>query len=299
MSGFLSQLLNGLQYGLLLFLIASGLTLIFGVLGIINLAHGSLFMIGAYVAFLVAKSTGSLWLALPVAIASGIALGLALERFLFRYFYKREHLDQVLLTFALILIFEEMRSALVGNDFHSVAVPGALDFSIPITAGFSYAAYRFAVIAVCLVLAAVLFWWVERTKMGAIIRAAAEKPEMVDLLGIDAGRVHLTVFAVGTALAMTAGALAAPLTSVYPNMGDGLLIISFVVVVIGGLGSVSGAFWAALLIGLIDTLGKAYGASLGGSGLGGLLSAAASMGVYILMVIVLLFRPTGLFGARA
>jgi branched-chain amino acid transport system permease protein len=298
MSGFLSQLLNGLQYGLLLFLIASGLTLIFGVLGIINLAHGSLFMIGAYVAFLVAKTTGSLWFALPVSIACGIVLGLLLERFLFRYFYKREHLDQVLLTFALILIFEELRSLLVGNDFHSVQVPAALDFSVPITDGFSYAAYRFAVIAVCLAIAASLFYWVERTKMGAIIRAAAEKPEMVDVLGIDASRVHLTVFAIGTALAMTAGALAAPLTSVYPNMGDGLLIISFVVVVIGGLGSVSGAFWSALLIGLIDTLGKAYGTNLGGSGLGAVLSAASSMSVYLLMVVVLLFRPTGLFGGR-
>lgn len=295
----LSQLLNGLQYGLLLFLIASGLTLIFGVLGIINLAHGSLFMIGAYVAFLVARSTGSLWFALPVAIACGVGLGLLLERFLFRHFYKREHLDQVLLTFALILIFEELRSALVGNDFHSVPIPVALDFSVPITSGFSYAAYRFAVIGACLVLAGLLFWWVERTKMGAIIRAAAEKPEMVDILGLDASRVHLTVFAVGTALAMTAGALAAPLTSVYPNMGDGLLIISFVVVVIGGLGSVSGAFWAALLIGLIDTLGKAYGSALGPGGISGLLSAVASMSVYILMVVVLLFRPTGLFGGRA
>ena len=299
LSTLLSQLLNGLQYGLLLFLIASGLTLIFGVLGVINLAHGSLFMIGAYVAFIVVKATGSLWLALPVAILCGIGLGLLLERFLFRYFYKREHLDQVLLTFALILIFEELRSGLVGNDFHAVPVPAALDFSVPITAGFSYAAYRFAVIAVCLVLAAALFWWLERTKMGAIIRAAAEKPEMVDILGIDAGRVHLTVFAIGTALAMTAGALAAPLTSVYPNMGDGLLIISFVVVVIGGLGSIAGAFWSALLIGLIDTLGKAYGTSFGGGGIGNVLAALSSMSVYLLMVVVLLFRPSGLFGGRA
>jgi branched-chain amino acid transport system permease protein len=299
MAIFLSQLLNGLQYGLLLFLIASGLTLIFGVLGVINLAHGSLFMIGAYTAFLVARHTGSLWFALPVAIAAGVTLGLLLERFLFRYFYKREHLDQVLLTFALILIFEEARSLLVGNDFHSVPVPAALDFSVPITSAFSYAAYRFVVIAVCLALAAALFWWVERTKMGAIIRAAAEKPEMVDVLGIDASRVHLTVFAVGTALAMTAGALAAPLTSVYPNMGDGLLIISFVVVVIGGLGSVSGAFWSALLIGLIDTLGKAYGPAFAkAGGMGTVLAAAASMSVYILMVVVLLYRPTGLFGGR-
>jgi branched-chain amino acid transport system permease protein len=286
LSGFLAQLLNGVQYGLLLFLIASGLTLIFGVLGIINLAHGSLFMIGAYVAFVVARQWGTIWLALPVAVAAGIVLGLVLERFLFRYFYHREHLDQVLLTFALILLFEEARSFLVGNDFHSVPVPDFFNFSVPITAGFSYSAYRFAVIAVCLALAALLFFWIERTKMGAIIRAAAEKPEMVDVLGIDARRVHMTVFAVGTALALIAGALAAPLYSVYPNMGDGFLIISFVVVVIGGLGSVSGAFWSALIIGLVDTLGKAYAPQVAG------------LAVYVLMAAVLLWRPSGLFGPQ-
>ena len=299
LSGFLAQVLNGVQFGLLLFLIASGLTLIFGVLGIINLAHGSLFMIGAYTAFLVARATGSLWLALPIGIAGGLALGAVLERVLFRHFYKREHLDQVLLTFALILIFEQMRSLVVGNDFHAVPIPAMLDFSIPITTGFSYSAYRFAVIGVCLVLAALLFWWIERTHMGAVIRAAAEKPEMVDVLGIDARQVHLVVFAVGTALAVAAGALAAPLTSVYPNMGDGLLIISFVVVVIGGLGSVSGAFWSALLIGLIDTLGKAYGPAFAGTAGGDAIAAGAAMAVYILMVVVLLWRPNGLFGRRA
>lgn len=294
-----SQLLNGLQYGLLLFLISSGLTLVFGVLGIINLAHGSLFMIGAYIVFVVVSKVGSLWLAIPVAVVCGLALGALLERFLFRYFYDREHLDQVLLTFALILIFEEVRSLLVGNDFHSVPVPDLLDFSVPITATFSYAAYRLFVIGMCLAVAAVLFYWIERTKMGAIIRAAAEKPEVVDILGIDARRIHLIVFAVGAALAVMAGGLAAPLTSVYPNMGSGLLIISFVVVVVGGLGSVSGAFWAALLIGLIDTLGKAYGASLASLPLGPVLAALASMSVYIVMVAILLFRPTGLFGRRA
>ncbi|MDH7798633.1 MULTISPECIES: branched-chain amino acid ABC transporter permease [unclassified Beijerinckia] len=294
-----SQLLNGLQYGLLLFLIASGLTLVFGVLGIINLAHGSLFMIGAYIVFFVVSKVGSLWIAIPVAVVCGLALGAFLERFLFRHFYDREHLDQVLLTFALILIFEEVRSLLVGNDFHSVPVPAILDFSVPITTTFSYAAYRLFVIAMCLAVAAVLFYWIERTKMGAIIRAAAEKPEIVDILGIDARRIHLIVFAVGAALAVMAGGLAAPLTSVYPNMGSGLLIISFVVVVVGGLGSVSGAFWAALLIGLIDTLGKAYGSSLVSLPLGQVLAALASMSVYIVMVAILLFRPTGLFGRRA
>lgn len=284
--GFLAQLLNGVQYGLLLFLIASGLTLIFGVMGIINLAHGSLFMIGAYVAFLVARHWGSVWLALPVAVAVGVALGLVLERCLFRFFYHREHLDQVLLTFALILLFEETRSLIVGNDFYSVAVPDLFNFSVPITAGFSYSAYRFAVIGICLALAALLFFWIERTKMGAIIRAAAEKPEMVNVLGIDASRVHMTVFAIGTALALIAGVLAAPLYSVYPNMGDGFLIISFVVVVIGGLGSVSGAFWSALIIGLVDTLGKAYAPKVAG------------LAIYVLMAAVLLWRPSGLFGPQ-
>lgn len=285
-AGVLAQLLNGVQYGLLLFLIASGLTLIFGVMGIINLAHGSMFMIGAYVSYAVAAWSGSVWLALPVALAGGALFGVVLERVLFRRFYRREHLDQVLLTFALILLFEEARSLLVGNDFYSVPVPAILDFSVPITAGFSYSAYRFAVIGACLVLAAALFLWIERTRMGAIVRAAAEKPEMVDVLGIDARRIHATVFAAGTALALVAGALAAPLTSVYPGMGDGVLIVSFVVVVIGGLGSITGAFWGALLIGLVDTLGKAYAPKVAG------------LAIYVLMAAVLVWRPSGLFGRR-
>lgn len=285
-AGFLTQILNGLQYGLLLFLIASGLTLIFGVMSIINLAHGSMLMVGAYVAFLVTRAWGSVWLALPVAVLGGALMGALLERGLFRYFYHRNHLDQVLLTFALILLFEEARSLIVGNDFYSVPVPELLDFSIPITQGFSYSAYRFAVIGICLALAAGLFLWIERTSLGAIIRAAAEKPEMVDILGIDARRIHIAVFAIGTALALAAGVLAAPLYSVYPGMGDQFLIISFVVVVIGGLGSVPGAFWSALLIGLVDAMGKVYAPKVAG------------LVVYLLMAFVLLWRPTGLFGQQ-
>lgn len=286
MEGFLAQLLNGVQYGLLLFLISSGLTLVFGVMGVINLAHGSLFMVGAYLAFVLARSTGALWLALPAAILGGIMLGAALERGLFRRFYEREHLDQVLLTFALILLFEEARSALLGNDFHSVPVPALLDFPVPVFGGFAYSAYRFAVLAVCLVVAAAMFWALERTRAGSAVRAAAEKPEMVQLLGLDARRIHMLVFAGGTALAMLAGALAAPLYSVYPNMGDGFLIVCFVVVVVGGVGSVAGAFWAALLIGLVDTLGKAY------------LPQVAGVLIYVLMAVVLLWRPAGLFAPR-
>lgn len=286
MSGLLAQTLNGVQYGLLLFLISSGLTLIFGVMGVINLAHGSLFMVGAYIAYAVVSATGSLWLALPAAIVGGIVVGAVLERFLFRRFYQREHLDQVLLTFALILLFEEGRSMLAGNGFHSVAVPAALDISIPVAPGFSYSAYRLAVLVACLAIAGLMFLVIERTRIGSAIRAAAEKPEMVDLLGLDAGRIHMLVFAAGTALAMLAGALAAPLQSVFPGMGEGFLIISFVVVVVGGVGSVAGAFWGALLIGIVDTMAKAY------------LPVGSGLAIYAIMAAVLLWRPTGLF-ARA
>ncbi|MGE0223887.1 MAG: branched-chain amino acid ABC transporter permease [Acetobacteraceae bacterium] len=283
MTGFLAQVLNGLQYGLLLFLISSGLTLIFGVMGVINLAHGSLFMIGAYLAYVLTAAALPLWLALLVAVLAGTLFGAVLERVLFRRFRTRQHLDQVLLTFALILLFEEARAALVDNQFHSVPVPAALDFSIPVVGDFAYSAYRLAVLGVCLLVAAVMVTFIERTRVGATIRAAAEHPEMVDLLGVDARRIHTLVFAAGTALAMLAGALAAPLQAVYPGMGDGFLIMSFVVVVIGGLGSVGGAFWGALLVGLIDTLGKAY------------VPEVAGMAVFGIMALVLLWRPTGLF----
>jgi branched-chain amino acid transport system permease protein len=283
LAGLPAQILNGVQYGLLLFLISSGLTLIFGVMRVINLAHGSLFMIGAYLAYVLAGATGSLWFALPAALLGGSLFGALLERVLFRRFREREHLDQVLLTFALILLFEEARAALLDNQFHSVAVPAALDFSVRITANFAYSAYRIAVLCICIGVAASMFAFVERTRVGSAIRAAAENAEMVDLLGIDARRLHTLVFAAGTALAMLAGALAAPLQSVYPGMGDGYLIISFVVVVIGGLGSIAGAFWAALLIGLIDTLGKAY------------VPQAAGTAIYLLMAAVLMWRPAGLF----
>ena len=244
-------------------------------------------MIGAYVAFLV-RRTGvrSGWPCPPPSLG-GLLVGAALEAGLFRHFYAREHLDQVLLTFALILLFEEFRSLLVGNDFHSVPVPALLDFSVPITPAFSLfglSLRRDRHLPAC---------WPRccscgssAPRMGAIIRAAAEKPEMVDVLGIDARRVHLTVFAVGTALALIAGALAAPLSSVYPNMGDGLLIISFVVVVIGGLGSVSGAFWSALSS--VSSTRWARPTR----------PRVAGLAVYVLMAAVLLWRPTGLFGRR-
>jgi branched-chain amino acid transport system permease protein len=243
-------------------------------------------MIGAYLAYVVASTTGLFWLSLPAAILGGLLFGAILERVLFRRFRHREHLDQVLLTFALILLFEEARAALLDNQFHAVPVPESLDFSVPIVGGFAYSAYRLTVLAICLAVAAGMVAFVERTRIGASIRAAAENPEMVDLLGLDARLIHTLVFAAGTALAMLAGALAAPLQSVYPGMGDGFLILSFIVVVIGGLGSIAGAFWAALLVGLIDTLGKVYVPQLAGIAVCGL------------MALVLVWRPQGLF-ARA
>jgi len=282
-----TQVLNGVQLGLLLFLIASGLTLIFGIMNFINLAHGSLFMVGAYTAYVCASSFGSLWFALPVALVGGALLGAVLERGLFRFFYAREHLYQVLLTFALVLLFEEARALLVDNDFHGVPVPTLLDFSVPVTSQFSYSAYRLFVLALCLVVAGLFFLFIERTRFGARVRAAAYNRDMVEALGLDVKKIFLAVFAIGTAMAVLAGALAAPLYSVYPGIGDGFLIISFVVVVIGGVGSVAGAFWAALLIGLVDQLGKV------------LLPELAGMLVYLMMAGVLLWRPTGLFGRAA
>src|SRR3712207_4967519 len=237
LTGLFAQVLNGLQYGLLLFLISSGLTLVFGVMGVINLAHGSLFMVGAYAAWAIARQTGALWLALPAAILGGLLIGALLERGLFRRFYRREHLDQVLLTFALILLFEEARSQLAGNDFHSVPAPAARACSVPVTADFSDSAYRLAVLALCVAVAALMFLGIERTRVGSAVRAAAEKPEMVELLGLDARRIHMLVFAAGTALAMLAGALAARRHSVYPGKGDGLLLLSLVPAVVGGVGS--------------------------------------------------------------
>lgn len=283
MTSFLAQCLNGLQYGLLLFLISSGLTLIFGVMGVINLAHGSLFMIGAYLAYALTAAAVPLWLALLAAIAGGAAFGAILELSLFRHFRDRDHLDQVLLTFALILLFEEARAALLDNQFHSVPIPAALDFSVRVVGDFAYSAYRLAVLVACLAVGGLMVLFVERTRIGATIRAAAENPHMLTALGLDARRIHTLVFAAGTALAMLAGALAAPLQSVYPGMGDGLLILSFVVVVIGGLGSIGGAFWSALLVGLIDTFGKAYVPHLAG------------LAVFAMMAVVLVWRPTGLF----
>jgi branched-chain amino acid transport system permease protein len=281
---FLIQVLNAVQYGLLLFLVASGLTLIFGILGIINLAHGSFYMIGAYLAFSLTQKIGSFWLALAAGVAIAVLIGLALEWLVMRFLYRRDHLYQVLLTYGLILIFEEARSLLWGDDVHGVPVPAALDFSIPLTDTLSYQVWRLAMSAICIAIAFAMYWLIQRTRLGMTIRAGSFNREMVQSLGFDIGLLYRVVFALGVALAALAGMLAAPVSSVFPGMGNQVLIISFVVVVIGGIGSVKGALVAAQLIGLADTFGKV------------LVPQAAGMVVYLLMAAVLLWRPQGIFG---
>ncbi|MCK9988110.1 MAG: branched-chain amino acid transport system permease protein [Azoarcus sp.] len=282
-STFLIQLLNSFQYGLLLFLVASGLTLIFGIMGIINLAHGSFYMMGAYMAFSLTALSGNLLVAIIVGVALSVLIGFLLEWALFSRLYKRDHLDQVLLTYGLILIFEELRSLLVGDDVHGVPIPELLSASIQLSETLSYPVYRLFMSAVCILLAIVMYWLIRHTRLGMMIRAGSSNREMVQALGINIDLIYRIVFGLGVTLAAFAGMLAAPVSSVYPGMGNQVLIICFVVVVIGGVGSVWGALVAALLIGLADTFGKVIAPDYAG------------LAVYVLMAAVLLWRPEGIF----
>ncbi|MBN8441961.1 MAG: branched-chain amino acid ABC transporter permease [Thauera sp.] len=279
---FLIQTLNSLQYGLLLFLVASGLTLVFGIMGIINLAHGSFYMIGAYMAFVLSSATGSLVWAIVLGIPLALIFGAFLEWALFSRLYKRDHLEQVLLTYGLILVFEQLRSLLVDNDVHGVDIPAFLGASIQLTDVLSYPVYRLAISAVCIVLAVALYFVIQRTRLGMMIRAGNDDRTMVEALGININMIYRVVFALGVALAALAGMLAAPISSVFPNMGGQVLIISFVIVVIGGIGSVWGALVAALIVGFADTFGKV------------LLPEISGMVVYLVMAAVLLWRPEGI-----
>jgi branched-chain amino acid transport system permease protein len=279
---YLIQLLNAVQYGLLLFLLSSGLTLIFGIMGVINLAHGSFYMIGAYLAYWLAKLTGSLWLAIPLGIIIAFGIGLLLETTIIRRLYKRDHLYQVLLTFGLILVFEELRSIFFGDEVHGVAVPPILNYSIPLTDTLSYPVYRLFVTVVCLVIAALLYFVIHRTRLGMMIRAGNSNPEMAASLGVNTSLLFSFVFASGMALAAFAGTIAAPISSVFPGMGNQILIICFVVVVIGGIGSINGAMIASLAIGLADTVGKVVAAEY------------STVAVYLVMAAILLWRPQGI-----
>ena len=281
---FLIQALNGVQYGLLLFLVASGLTLVFGIMGVINLAHGAFYMIGAYLAYWLVGWTGNLLTGVLFGIPIAVAVGLAVERLLISRLYHRDHLDQVLLTYGLILILNEAQRILWGSDFHGVPVPEMLAGSVPLTENQAYPVYRLFISVVCLAVAAGLSLVIARTRLGMKIRAGASNREMASALGVNIGAVFAVVFALGVALAAFAGMIGAPVSSVYPGMGDRVLIISFVVVVIGGIGSVKGAFIGALLIGLADTFGRV------------LVPDFASMVIYALMALVLLWRPQGLLG---
>jgi branched-chain amino acid transport system permease protein len=287
---FLIQCLNSLQYGLLLFLVASGLTLIFGIMGVINLAHGSFYMIGAYMAYALAPFVGAtlgggFFTTLALGLVLAVALGYVLEWAFFSFLYEREHLQQVLMTYGLILVFEELRSIAVGDDVHGVKAPDWLSGSIPLGELMTYPVYRLFISAVCLALAAAMWFVLARTRLGMTIRAGATNREMVQSLGVDIQLLYRVVFAAGVAIAVLAGMVAAPVSSVYPGMGNQVLIICFVVVVIGGIGSIRGALLAALLIGFVDTFGKVV------------FPQAAGVLVYVMMALILLWKPDGLFKA--
>ena len=278
------QILNGLQYGLLIFLIASGLTLVFGMMGIINLSHGSFYMLGAYLSLTLTGLVGDVFVALLIGVPLAFCFGALIEWLFIRHLYSRDHLQQVLLTFGLILIFNELQRILWGTRPHAVPIPSYLSGSIPLSDVLSYPVYRLAVAGICVLLALAMMFVIQKTKVGRMIRAGESTPERVEALGIDSRLLFRFVFAAGVALAAAAGMIAAPIESVYPGIGEQVLIISFVVVVIGGIGSVKGAFVGALLIGLADAFGKVF------------LPQFASFIVYALMAAVLVARPGGLFG---
>lgn len=281
---FAIQLLNGVQYGLVLFLVASGLTLVFGILGVINLAHGAFYMLGAYLAWFIATYTGNFALALVGSLAISFALGIALEEAFVKRLIGRDHLAQVLLSFGLILVIDELRQILFGKDVHALAPPEWLKGSIQLTDVLSYPVYRLALCVACLAVAGVIFYVIRKTKLGMVIRAGAENRDMTRALGVPFDLVNRYVFAGGIALAALGGVLVAPVSTVFPGMGDSMLILSFVVVVLGGIGSIAGAAVGALLIGLTDTFGKVFFPQI------------SSILIYVLMAAVLLWRPNGLLG---
>ena len=298
----LIQCLNGLQYGVLLFLIAAGLTLVFGVMGFINLAHGVQYMVGAYLTFAFYQWTGSFWVALLLALVAALAFGLLLEWLVFRHLYDRDHLDQVLATFGIIIFLNEAVQVLFGPTTLTLPVPDLLSGSVQLTETLRYPVYRLASIGAGLAVAVLLWFLVSRTRTGMLVRAGATNPDTVRALGVDIHRLFLAVFGFGAMLAGLAGGIAAPVFAVQPGMGDNLLIVAFVVIIIGGIGSIRGAFVAAIIIGLIDTLGRSLvtdglrlvADSSAASQIG---PALASMLIYILMAAVLFFRPEGLFPA--
>ncbi len=297
------QALNGLQFGVMLFLMAAGLTLIFGIMNLVNLAHGSLYMVGAYLASVFLEKTGSFALAVVLALAGTALVGIVVEVVVIRALYARDHLDQVLATFGLILFFNEIVRIVWGKAALYMAVPGVLDGNVQVLPGIRYPVYRVAIIVVGLAVALFLYLFIARTRLGMLIRAGASNRAMVGALGVDITLLYTLVFGLGAALAGLAGLMAGPTVSIESGMGEPILILTFVVIVIGGIGSIRGAFVAAILVGFADTVGRAFlppllRVVLGPSAANQAGPALASMMIYVLMAGVLAFRPQGLFPAR-
>ena len=300
----IEQILNGLQFGVMLFLTAAGLTLVFGVMGLINLAHGSLFMVGAFAAAAVAGATGSFILALAASLAAAAAAGALVEILVIRRLYSRDHLDQVLATFALILIFSEGTRWVFGSFPLYLNIPDYLSGPITLPGGIQYPLYRLTLIAIGLLVALGLYLLISRTRLGIQIRAGESDREMIAALGVDISKLYTIVFALGAALAGFAGALVGAIQSVQVGMGEPVLILAFVVIVIGGIGSIKGALIGSVLVGLTDTLGgvllpeffKLFMDNASATSIG---SSLSTMLIYILMAVVLVMKPTGLFGVKA
>lgn len=299
----IEQLLNGLQLGVMLFLMAAGLTLIFGVMGLINLAHGSLYMIGAFACATVAAATGSFWIGLIASLAAAAGVGAIIEVAVIRRLYDRDHLDQVLATFALILILSEGARWLFGSFPLYLDIPPLLQGAVPLPGGGQYQLYRLAIIGVGIAVAIGLYLLISRTRLGMRIRAGESDREMIGALGVDIGTLYTVVFALGAALAGLAGALVGALQSVQVGMGEPVLILAFVVIVIGGIGSIKGALVGAVIVGVVDTMGRFLLPSLlaltmPASQATTIGAALASMLIYVVMALILAFRPSGLFSAQ-
>jgi branched-chain amino acid transport system permease protein len=300
---FLEQLLNGLQFGLMLFLLAAGLTLVFGIMDMINLAHGSLYMIGAYLMASLAQATGSFWTALPLALAATALVGALLEVSVLRRLYERDHLAQVLATFAIILIANEVVRLIWGSQPIMLNAPAGLTGPVELPGGVQYASYRLMIIGVGGAVAVLLYVLVTRTKVGMLVRAGASNREMAVAMGVDIRRLFTGVFALGAALCALAGAMLGPILAVQVGMGENILILAFVVIVIGGIGSIRGALVGALLVGLVDTMGRsllpiAFAMIFRPQVASNLGPSVSSILIYVLMAAVLFLRPKGLFPAR-
>jgi len=301
---FFEQILNGLQLGITLFLMSAGLTLVFGIMQVINLAHGSFYMIGAYVCATVAARSGSFLLGMALALPAAALCGMLMEFVILRRLYKREHLDQVLATFGLIMFFNELTRILWGRQPLYLNVPSWLSGSIELLPGLVYPVYRLAVIGVGLFVALALWFMFSRTRLGMQIRAGASNRDMIGALGVNIKLLYTMVFGLGTMLAGLAGVMAGPILAVEAGMGESILILTFVVIVIGGIGSIRGAVAGALLVGLVDTLGRAFLPTLfrlvfESATADAAAASLSSMAIYILMAAVLVWKPTGLFPAHS